>query len=203
MPDTAFRLTAPFSSRAIPVRSYAITDEGPFTIACSTRSRSSVDVISPLVLTRASRISTLRSAMSRLALCRAPTAVSVSVVRANSSSSSNGVPSRRFAASTTPTSAPLSMRGATIKEKIAPTSIPALRATRRSLFGDSISTGSPSSDTSPAMPSPGFCVMPSETVGSTPDCCISSSDSSPCNSQRFTAWHSSTSRNLDAIIGSS
>src|SRR5438270_537418 len=49
----------PRSSRAMAARSYGMTVDGPFTTACSTRSRSSVAVISPLVKTSGEITATL------------------------------------------------------------------------------------------------------------------------------------------------
>jgi hypothetical protein len=93
---------------------------GAFTIVCNIRSRFKVEVISWLTVTSVSRISTLRSAINRLALCSAVEAVSVTLDKAKTSSSSNGVPSSLFTASTTPTSAPRSIIATTISEETPP-----------------------------------------------------------------------------------
>ena len=78
------------------------------------RSRLSVDVISWLTVLSVSRISTLRSAISRLALCSAFDAVPARLVRMKRSSSSKASPSFLLIASTQPTSDSRSMTATAI-----------------------------------------------------------------------------------------
>ena len=141
---------------------------GAFTMVCSMRSRFKVEVISWLTVTSVSKISTLRSAINRLALCSAVDAVSVMLERAKRSSSSNGVPSSLFTASTTPTSEPRSMIGVTMSEDTPPSAFEALRMPRRESSEPLIKTASPLSETSPGIPAPGFCTLPAGVVGSNP-----------------------------------
>ena len=148
MPVMARTFNRPRSSSAMAALSYGITAPGPVTIASSTRSRSRVEVISALTLTRVSRISTLRSACSNPGIvqrrCRGlrdgTEQKEVVFVEGSSIQLVDDFDARRLRSPWPPGARPWPRRCASSR--------PALRRCRRSSSGSSMIKGSPESETS-------------------------------------------------------